>query len=87
MISRPSENAGTWRGPFEPSTVAFGAERKRVCVDYAILYNFNNLEQVSQMPMVLLLFYCRFYCCSFITDVIAADPPSLKSNVHSSDFT
>ena len=45
IISRPLENAGTWRGFFEPSTAAFGMERKRVCVDYAICANSTTLKE------------------------------------------
>ncbi len=30
------ENVGTWRGPFEPSTVTFSSERKRVAVEYIV---------------------------------------------------
>ena len=29
-LFRPYKNAGTWRGPFEPSTAAFLSERERV---------------------------------------------------------
>lgn len=45
IISRPLENAGTWRGSFEPSAAAFGTERKRVCVDYAICTNSTTLKE------------------------------------------
>ncbi len=44
-ISRPLENAGTWRGTFKPSTVAFGTERKRVCVGYAICATLTSLKE------------------------------------------
>ena len=51
-ISRPLENVGIWRGSFEPSTITFGMERKRVCVGYVIRTISTTKKEFYDFPFM-----------------------------------
>jgi hypothetical protein len=55
----PSDNVGTWRGFFEPSTVTFEAERKRAR-NIFVLYALYHVSKVLCNRITALQQLCHF---------------------------